>query len=189
MAPHSSTSTTPSRSSATFGATASKDGTSESKSKDGTSEKRESCWLALRLWNSVAVFILFRLVLFCTAVFKIAYFTAYTYGILAAAFVVYPLSGQHVASFWVLGLFFPYGFLHAKLMHRLGWEQARDHADDSASIVGNLSDRFRADAADAEGESHRQRLERFASFLQHRPAAVVAAKHAGQSDGVADTAL
>lgn len=74
----------------------------------------------LLLWASMTTFIYVRAHIVLMTLFKIHYYTAYTYAIIGAAAITYPLSGQTPWVYLGLALFVVYAPLHSHLVRILG---------------------------------------------------------------------
>jgi len=87
----------------------------------------------LMLWGSITTFIYVRAHIVLMTFFKIHYYTCYTYSIIGAATITYPLSGQSPLVFVGLAWFVIYAPAHNAFISYLGWEEAEQHYGDMAT--------------------------------------------------------
>lgn len=92
---------------------------------------------AFLLWGSINVFILVRLNILALLLAKVDWELAYTYSIVAAAGVVYPMTGQY--KFVYVGAFLPlvYAPLHERFCAYNGWP-TEDTLGGNAPTVKNV---------------------------------------------------
>jgi len=111
----------------------------------------------LLLWASITTFIYVRAHIVLMVFFKIHYYTCYTYSIIGAAAIVYPLSGQSPWVYIGLALFVFYAPAHTAIMRCLGWRgyDQRNEAQATSPIWTDqvLIDLMRYQLAASEGDA------------------------------------